>query len=143
MTEKLLARVILDTNTLVSAAIFHTSVPGQAVTKALRECVVLRSEATWLELEAVIGRTKFDRYQPGALRSEYIHSVLEVTKLIDVTVAIQACRDPNDDKFLELAVAGQADFLITGDADLLALHPFRGTAILMPSSFLAVQPRTL
>ena len=68
MTEKRLTRAVLDTNTLISAAIFPKSVPGQAVAKALRDGVVLRSEATWRELELVITREKFDRYRPGDLR---------------------------------------------------------------------------
>lgn len=48
---------------------------------------------------------------------------------------IRACRDPKDDKFLELAVSGNADVIVTGDKDLLALHPFRGIAILTPLDF--------
>ncbi|WP_459868116.1 putative toxin-antitoxin system toxin component, PIN family [Endothiovibrio diazotrophicus] len=50
------------------------------------------------------------------------------------------CRDPKDNKFLELAVAGGASALITGDQDLLALHPFRGIPILAPADFLAQYP---
>jgi uncharacterized protein len=49
---------------------------------------------------------------------------------------VELCRDPRDDKFLELALAGRADLLLTGDADLLALHPFRGTAIVTPAAYL-------
>ena len=51
---------------------------------------------------------------------------------------LQACRDPRDDKFLDVAVHGSADALVTGDADLLALHPFHGVPILTPSHFLEV-----
>jgi uncharacterized protein len=47
-----------------------------------------------------------------------------------------ACRDPTDDKFLELAVNGNADIVLTGDADLLALNPFRGIPIVAPGSFI-------
>lgn len=49
-------------------------------------------------------------------------------------------RDPTDDKFLELAISGKAEFLVTGDEDLLVLHPFQDTAILTPSDFLAQDP---
>ena len=57
--------------------------------------------------------------------------------MVLITERVEICRDPRDDKFLELALAGRADFLLTGDADLLALHPFRGTTILTPTAYLA------
>ena len=52
------------------------------------------------------------------------------------TQRVELCRDPRDDQFLELALAGRADFLLTGDTDLLTLHPFRGTAILTSAAYL-------
>ena len=55
---------------------------------------------------------------------------------VEVDVRITACRDPKDDKFLELAVSGHASHVVTGDADLLALHPFRGIEIVPPHRFL-------
>jgi len=48
---------------------------------------------------------------------------------------IVACRDSTDDKFLELAVNGHADLILSGDKDLLALHPFRGMPIVTPAAF--------
>ena len=57
---------------------------------------------------------------------------------VDILVPVVACRAPNDDMFLEVAVNGLADYLVTGDADLLALHPFRGVAVLTPADFLAL-----
>jgi uncharacterized protein len=49
---------------------------------------------------------------------------------------IRACRDAKDDKFLELAVSGRAAYIISGDDDLLVLHPFRGIAIMTAAEFL-------
>jgi putative PIN family toxin of toxin-antitoxin system len=60
-----------------------------------------------------------------------------VIELVPIMQRIELCRDPRDDKFLELALAGRADFLLTGDADLLALRQFHGTAILTPAAYLA------
>lgn len=57
--------------------------------------------------------------------------------MIAVVRVIRACRDPRDDKFLEVAVNGQADLIITGDRDLLALHPFMGVGIFSPAVYLA------
>jgi putative PIN family toxin of toxin-antitoxin system len=55
---------------------------------------------------------------------------------VDIPFPIRAFRDPRDDKFLEVAVHARADVIVTGDADLLALHPFRGIAILSPAEYL-------
>lgn len=52
------------------------------------------------------------------------------------TREIRRCRDPKDDKFLELALAGRAEYLVSGDADLQALDPFEGLRILNPAAFL-------
>lgn len=56
--------------------------------------------------------------------------------LVPINYRIRACRDPKDDKFLELAVNGSASLIITGDKDLLALDPFRGIGIITPAGFL-------
>ncbi len=49
--------------------------------------------------------------------------------------AVAGCRDPNDDKFLELAVNGRADLIVSGDEDLLVLGAFRGIPIMTPARF--------
>ena len=68
----------------------------------------------------------------------YLWSFLDAGNVIEVTQVVTDCRDANDNKFLELALSGNADFIITGDADLLSLHPWRGVAILSPSDYLAL-----
>ncbi len=62
--------------------------------------------------------------------------ILQQGETITVNLNITACRDPKDDKFLEVAVAGHADIIVTGDKDLLALHPFEGIPIVTPATFL-------
>jgi uncharacterized protein len=54
---------------------------------------------------------------------------------VTISERITACRDPTDDKFLELAVSGDADLIVSGDADLLALDPFRGIPIITPAIY--------
>ncbi len=61
---------------------------------------------------------------------------LKVVEMIDTSEIINVCRDPKDDKLLELATSGNADFLVTGDKDLLVLNPFRGVEIITPRKFL-------
>jgi uncharacterized protein len=56
-------------------------------------------------------------------------------ELVTITEQIVACRDPTDDKFLELAVYGRADLIVTGDGDPLALNPFRDIPIVTPATF--------
>lgn len=68
----------------------------------------------------------------------FLHNVrglLAAVELVAITERITACRDPKDDKFLELAVNGHADLIVSGDADLLVLDPFRGIPIIPPASF--------
>jgi putative PIN family toxin of toxin-antitoxin system len=69
------------------------------------------------------------------LRLEFLAALIRQAQLVEITAAIADCRDPKDNKFLELAVSGQASHILTGDADLLALHPFRGLSILTPRDF--------
>jgi hypothetical protein len=66
---------------------------------------------------------------------DWLSEVLVAAELVAVIERIAACRDPKDDKFLELAVNGHADLIVTGDADLLALNPFREIPIISPATF--------
>ena len=63
--------------------------------------------------------------------------------IVDIQERIRACQDAEDDKFLDVAVAGSASCLVSGDADLLELNPFRGVPILSPAEFLAWLPDQL
>jgi putative PIN family toxin of toxin-antitoxin system len=129
-------RIVIDTNVCVSRFLRPQSVPGLAVAKAWMEACPLMSTLTWNELHAVLLRPKFARYiQPGSIEP-FLQQVWTASEEIVTGKPIRACRDPRDDKFLEVAVYGKADVLLTGDADLLALHPFRGVAILSPVAFL-------
>jgi len=127
---------VVDTNTFVSAILSTSSIPAQAVDKAFRMGPVLRSVDTWHELEDVLLRKKFDKFQAAELRREYLEFLNGALEMISVRSTLRVCRDPNDDKFLELAIDGLADFIVTGDDDLLELHPFRGIAIMTPMAYL-------
>lgn len=79
---------------------------------------------------------KFDRYLSSKERESFFPLLGRVAIRIAIVRPIRACRDPKDDKFLEVAINGQADAIITGDSDLLELHPFLGIPILSPKQFL-------
>jgi uncharacterized protein len=64
-----------------------------------------------------------------------LRQVLAVAELVTINEAVTGCRDPDDDKFLELAVNGRADVIISGDNDLLVLDVFRGIPIITPAAF--------
>lgn len=128
-------RVVIDTNVLISAALKDRSQPALAVRVAARRGTLLKSIATERQLFAVLARPKFaPLIAPPAI--DWMRRLMAAAEAVPVAANIAACRDPTDDKFLELAVDGRADLIVSGDADLLVLHPFRGIAILSPASFL-------
>ncbi len=130
-------RFVIDTNVLVSKLLLPHSVADRAFWKATERGTLLLSEATLGELGSVLLRSKFDRYATRADRLKLLDLLESIADFIPAPPAIQACRDPKDDAFISLAVAGDAACIISGDADLLTLHPFRGIAILTPAAFLA------
>jgi putative PIN family toxin of toxin-antitoxin system len=133
MTPK--RRVVVDTSVLISALLLPRSLPRRAVNHALDAGTLLFSEATLRELWAVLGRPKFDAYVAPLEREAFLRTLVESAELVRVTQSLAVCRDPEDDKFLELALEGRADCIVSGDADLLSLHPFGGIAILPPAKF--------
>lgn len=129
-------RLVFDSNALVSRLLLPDSTPGRAVRKAVDEGQLLVSEATMMELAEVLSRPKFNQYVSLADRQKFLRLLGSVAELVQITYSIQACRDPKDDKFLELAVNGAATAIVTGDRDLLVLNPFHGVAILTPAGYL-------
>jgi uncharacterized protein len=134
-----LRRLVLDTNVLVSAALRNGSLPHRTLLRARMEARLLVSDETLAEYRAVLLRDKFDRDVARALREGLVQEYSRLCTLVPIPTHIHACRDPRDDKFLEVAVHGRADAIITGDADLLALNPFREIAILTPAAYLNLQ----
>ena len=136
-------RIVLDTNTMVSRLLVPDSIPGQAVRKAVDECVILMSESTLYELAEVLGRKKFDAYVSIQDRKEFLRMLGRIVEMISILHAVHDCRDVRDNRILEVAVNGQAKVIVTGDEDLLVLNPFRDIPIMKPADFLkwkAVSP---
>ncbi len=131
-----MSRYVFDTNAIVSALLFSDSVPATAFSKALNEGTILASISLVEELRDVLARPRFDAYVSYPERIAFIQAFVAETELVTVNEAIQVCRDPKDDRVLEAAVNGQAEFIVTGDSDLLVHKPFRGIAILPPAQFL-------
>ncbi|MFN9225483.1 MAG: putative toxin-antitoxin system toxin component, PIN family [Pseudanabaena sp.] len=130
-------RFVVDNNILVSALLVKNSAPFQVISKIEERDVILYSEETLLELNQVLSRKKFIKYFAIEEKQAFIFKLLEKAELVEIEESINICRDPKDDKFLELAVSGKADFIITGDQDLLVLNPFRNIEIITAKDFLS------
>jgi uncharacterized protein len=96
---------------------------------------LLKSAAREAQLWAVIARPHLARLIAPAAR-DWLQAVMAPAEPVGIDDLVVACRDPTDDKFLELAVNGRADTIVSGDADLLVLNPFRGIAIVPPALFI-------
>ncbi len=131
-----IARNVVDTNVLVSAIILPLSVLRRAVDQALDNGLLLFSEATMSELADVVFRKKLDGYVSREERQQFLRQLANAAELVPIIQLVRECRDPRDDKFLEVALNGRADAIITGDADLLGMHPWRDVKILSPVDYL-------
>ncbi len=131
-------RVVVDTNVLVSAILLPDSTSGRAVDFFIQRELLLASQETLEELREVLMRPKFDRYVTRAIRSAFWFLIQRRSNMVSILHHIQVCRDPKDDKFLSLAVNGEASLIVTGDLDLLVLDPFRNVKILTPAAYLEV-----
>ncbi len=130
-------RFVIDTNVLVSALIFPGSLPEQAVRRALIQGTFLASAAILEELRHVLRRPKFSTYLSVPECDFFLERLAETSLLIEPTERVMLSSDPKDNKFLELALAGAAHWLVTGDRDLLEIGQFHGTTILTSREFLA------
>ncbi|WP_353252970.1 putative toxin-antitoxin system toxin component, PIN family [Salinisphaera sp. PC39] len=128
-------RVVVDSNALVSRLLLPSSVPGRAVSRIVREARLLVSEATMAELAEVLSRRKFDSYVTVAERKQFLRLLSRVAEYVPIVRQVRECRDPRDDKFLEVAVNGDANWIVTGDRDLLALDPFENIRIVTPADY--------
>lgn len=132
-------RAVADTNVIVRALIRPRGAVGPVLLRLRQgDYTLLYSDSLLEELADVLNRPRIrDNYR---LTNNDIHTVLGLILLRGEAVTpdqtITICRDPKDNKFLEVAVAGRADVIVTGDDDLLVLHPFAGIPIVSPSTFL-------
>ena len=129
-------RCVFDTSVLVSALLLNSSTPRRALDFASRNGKILLSFSVLAELYDVLSRKQFRRYVNEEDIRRFLAALTREAQWVDINLQIVVCRDPKDDKFLELAVCGQAEYLVTGDSDLIVLHPYQGIKILTPGAFL-------
>ena len=129
-------RVVIDTSILVSAVLNDLGVPAKAVEKAVDDFQIIASSAVFCEYIAVLSRDKFDAYVSIARRDAFLADIRMNIQMMVTEPQFSVCRDANDNKFLDLAVQGKAEYIITGDDDLLSLHPFCGVGIVTAADFI-------
>ncbi|CAO3372562.1 putative toxin-antitoxin system toxin component, PIN family [Azospirillum argentinense] len=135
-------RVVLDTNILVGYALLGAEVPRRSL--AIRDSVAavrargvaLVSDATLAELREVLMRPDFERYRPAAERAAFLDAFAAEARRVEPAPVERLCRDPDDDMFLAVALAADADWLVTVDRQLLSVRQVGRTCILRPERFL-------
>lgn len=130
-------RLVLDTNVLISAILSPLGKPYACLRWALDNVTLIVSRELLEELESRLARPKFRKYLDSSQRRTVVADLALSTVQIEAPGMLKACRDPDDDKLLEIAIVGRADYLVTGDQDLLILNPFQGIPIVTPAEFLA------
>ena len=128
-------RLVIDSNVWIAALLAPKGTARRLIDAVLeRELTVLMSEATVTELVERLNRPKFDRYRDNGAWDLFLSELVELASWHeDSESATGVCRDVDDDKFLSLAVTGEADVLITGDGDLLELASYSGIPVMTPA----------
>ena len=129
--------IVFDASTLVGAVLKADSIPERALLRAQESDVLALSTAIDREIAEVLSRPKFARAVSLARRERFLEELRRSAIWFEPSIAVNDCRHAKDDKYLELALAAGANPIVSSDADLLVLHPWRGIPVLSPADFLA------
>jgi putative PIN family toxin of toxin-antitoxin system len=130
-------RIVFDSNVLIRALLNEYSFSGLALNRSeLVNVDWIISNATLAEAIEVVMRPKFDRYLSLWVRQLFLEEYELKASKVPITIEIKVCRDPKDNMYLELALSGKADCIITNDEDLLSLHPFENISIITQKEYL-------
>jgi uncharacterized protein len=132
--------VIFDCNVLLECSVFKKRESRKSLEKVKKEGTIITSQKVFEEFRSVILRSKFDKYLSLESRLEFILEIETLAKLTSISHVVTICRDPKDDMYLELALSGKADCIVTNDDDLLILNPFENIPIISPKEFLQRYP---
>jgi uncharacterized protein len=131
-------KVVIDTNVIVSAVLRDRN-PEKAILYVVDRPEIFDwvvSVAILAEYKQVLSRPKFKAIDN--VRSHWLNLIDEAVKIIDVSTSFDFPRDPKDAKFLECAIAANADYLVTGDRDFEEISDFQNTRVVSASSFLEI-----
>jgi putative PIN family toxin of toxin-antitoxin system len=129
------SRIIIDTNLWISFLITKNFTRLDEIIFS-KKCVLIFSQELLEEFLTVAKRPKFRRFFSSSDIEEILETIQEYAEFIEVTSKTEVCKDPKDNFLLSLSLDGNADFLLTGDNDLLILTKFRKTSIVTISDFL-------
>ncbi|HEX9324903.1 MAG TPA: putative toxin-antitoxin system toxin component, PIN family [Reyranella sp.] len=130
--------IVFDASTLVGAALKADSVPERALLRAEEVDVLALSAAVDAELSEVLSRPKFTRAVSAERLQRFLDLLRTSSLWFEPSVHVTDCRDPKDNKYLELALASGAETIVSSDNDLIVLHPWRGVKILSAADYLAL-----
>ena len=125
-------RVVIDTNVLISYSLTPNGIAGKVSDYFIEHGLLLFSTETFAELETRLWRPKFDKYITLEQRKRILHDIDMIALWTEIAGKTCYSRDPDDDKFIETAIAGQAHFLISGNSDLLDLGTIKDVPVLSP-----------
>ena len=129
-------RAVIDTNVLVSGLLWHGAPHALLAQVRAGSLTLVSSPALLAELEHVIGRAKLAAIltRSAASRENTLNELRQLAEVVEPPPLPQpACRDPDDDHALALALAAKVDLIVSGDDDLLALGSFEGIPIVNPA----------
>jgi len=126
--------VVIDTNVFVSALTGGTASRKILMFLKIGRFKLIISEELLTEITGVLSRPKF-KFDKNNL-DRILRYITRRSHIVFPKEKVSVCRDPKDNIVLECAVAGKADFIVTGDKDLLSLKKFRKTSIISPHQFL-------
>lgn len=134
--EKTIGRVVLDTNILVSALLFKGDLARIVDLWKKGKIIPVLSRETFAEFKAVLEYPKFSltRQEIKVIIEEEFLPYFEVIEITEDVEGI--CRDTDDDKFIACAVSASADFIVTGDKDLLDMGKYKSVKIISASVLL-------
>lgn len=129
-------KIVLDTNVLVSALLFKGELSSLVDLWKQGDIIPVFSRETFREFKTVLGYPKFSltAQEIKMLIEEEVLPFFEIIEIADKVRRI--CRDPDDDKFLACAVSTAADFIVSGDKDLLDIRKYKSVRIISASEFL-------
>ena len=129
--------IVFDASAVVSAALRENSVPERALLRAEAVNLFALSAEVDAEIAEVLGRPRFAQSVTAARRLRILEILRSGAVWFAPAERVTDCRDAKDNKYLELALAAGAEAIVSGDADLLTLHPWRSVRILQPAAYLA------
>lgn len=137
-------RVVLDTNVIVSATLIRGGNEDQ-ILRAWRRgrFDLVLSPPILEELSRALFYEKLQRFRWMSEEEvvALLQALAQASELVSGRMAVKASRDPEDDKFLAAAIEGDAEYVVTGDRDLLVLGRYREVRIVAPAVFLRILRR--